>query len=86
MIAPTVHMNGTSADDLIAGYRYAMEAVDAAIDAVKATGPNGRDYYVQGPAALEQAQDEHRERIARLGVVYQELLNLAIAVMDQKGG
>jgi hypothetical protein len=86
MIAPTVHLNGTSADDLIAGYRYAMEAVDAAIDAVKATGPNGRDYYVQGPAALEQAQDEHRSRLVRLTAIADELRDLAIAVMDQKGG
>ena len=77
MILPTIHMNGTSKADLFDGYMTALEAMQAAIDAVIQTGPNGRDYYPQGDAALRQAMDEHRDRLKRLGAVADELNALA---------
>lgn len=84
MKIPTVHLNGTSKESLIAGYRDAYQAIDAAIDAVRLTGPHGRDYYVQtDPDALQVAIIEHTERLRKLHVLKTEMEELAIAVQDQ---
>jgi hypothetical protein len=52
MLIPTVHLNGTSGEDLLDQYGSAVEAVREAIDAVCDTGPNARDYYVHGADAV----------------------------------
>jgi hypothetical protein len=77
MILPTIHRNGTSKADLFDGYMTALAAMQAAIDAVIQTAPNGRDYYPQGDDALRQAMAEHRDRLRRLGTVADELNALA---------
>jgi hypothetical protein len=41
------------------------------------TAPNGRDYYPQGPRALERATEEHLARLARLDDVKKEIDELA---------
>lgn len=51
---PVIHLNGTSAEDLLEGYVEAKRAVDAAYDAVMKSNPNGRDYYLK-PGTLSQA-------------------------------
>ena len=86
MTAPTVHLNGTGADDLAAGYRTAYQALDEAINVVhKATAPHARDYYVQrDPNAASTAQEQHQARIAALLAVRDELLALWTAVEDQQ--
>lgn len=80
MVAPTVHLNGTPRERLAEGYEAAYRAVTAAIAALYACAPNGRDYYVQGPAAFGRADDEHRARIAALAQVRDDLLALYEAV------
>jgi hypothetical protein len=52
---PTVHLNGTSRDELISQLRGAMEAVHAAEKALAQAGPHARDYYVVGPHAIQTA-------------------------------
>ena len=89
MITPTIHMNGTSGRDLAEGYANAYRAVDAAIEAVAKAGPNGRDYYPQGPEAMTQAVEEHRARLESLRQIHRELQELCIYCMDndtRKGG
>ena len=78
MIKPTIHSNGSSKADLFDRYWTALLAVEAAIDAVAQTGPNGRDYYPQGDDALRQAMAEHRDRLLRLRAVADELNALAV--------
>ena len=73
MILPTIHRNGTSKADLFDRYWTALLAVEAAIDAVAQTGPNGRDYYPQGDDALRQAQAAHQDRLKRLHAIVLEL-------------
>lgn len=77
MRLPTIHMNGTSRDQLIEGYIDAITAIEYAIDAVKYAAPNGRDYYPQGPDAMAQAGDEHLLRLKALDKIAAELRALA---------
>jgi len=69
MLKPAIHLNGTPAADLIRQTTDAMVALDLAIEAMVRAAPNGRDYYPQGADAVQQAQDEHRARIAAVAGV-----------------
>jgi len=82
MTLPTIHLNGTNARDLTQGYADAKAAVEDAIAAVCRACPNGRDYYVQGPAAMTAAQAEHWARLEKLKDVAHELELLAIHCSD----
>lgn len=74
---PTIHLNGTSAQALFDANLDAIQAVEAAIDAVQRAAPNGRDYYVQGPDAFPRAQREHQERQRLLNRIVLELTQIA---------
>lgn len=80
---PMVHMNGTSRQSLVEGYSAAALALDAAMEALRATYPNGRDYYLKPSLSLRDAEDQHRARLAKLTEVRMELMELAIAVQNQ---
>jgi hypothetical protein len=82
--APRVHLNGTSSIELLDCLMYAAEAVDAAYCKLKQCAPNGRDYYLDGPDAMREAQEQHEDRLRRLNSVYQELQALQEAVIDNK--
>ena len=77
---PTVHMNGTSRDNLVNPLREAYKALRIALDKLAETAPNGRDYYPQGPDAINRAMDEYRSRQERLQSVQKELTDIAMAV------
>jgi hypothetical protein len=81
---PTIHLNGTSRKELVDGYVKAHSAVNAALAAVAATYPNGRDYYPQGDRAIQLAMDQHSARLEHLKQVLAELDELAFAA-DQGG-
>ena len=80
MKTPTIHMNGTPRVMLLADYERAYEAVDAALDALRTTAPNGRDYYPQGPGAIDEAQHEHAARMKALNNVYDDLTAIIVAL------
>ena len=63
---PTVHMNGTSRAALGRQYEEASEGLRKALDAMVPMSPNGRDYYPQGPGAIDVAVAQHEARIARV--------------------
>jgi hypothetical protein len=71
---PTIHLNGTSREELIRQLRVAGEALLEARRALENTAPHGRDYYPQGKGAIQQAQTEHYERLRRIDDVYEELM------------
>jgi len=81
MRIPSIHLNGTSQKELFGGYLEAARAVRAAIEAVQATGPNGRDYYPQGGDALHDAIAEHASRVQKLRSVLSELETIAEAIV-----
>ena len=74
MIFPTVHLNGTSGADLLSQTVDAMLALSDAMKALQNAGPHGRDYYVQGPRAIDAAMSEHRARLAQLEAVQADLV------------
>lgn len=82
MMVPTIHLNGTSKQDLLADMLKAYHAIQHAKAALGQASPNGRDYYPQGNGALLIAQDEHRDRIDRLTSVADEIEALAMAIQD----
>lgn len=62
MIAPTIHLNGTSAASLVDALWGAYCAAVNLEGALIACHPHGRDYYPQGDDAIGQAIDESRAR------------------------
>ena len=82
MTLPTIHLNGTASSELLETVCDALGALRAAIEAVNATSPNGRDYYPQGDAAYADAAREHAGRIAKLWSVRAELEQLAEHIAD----
>ena len=80
---PTVHLNGTSGEDLLDQYAGAAEAVREALDAVCDAGPNARDYYVQGPDAALTAQREHEARVASIKRVRDDLAAIVDGIQAQ---
>jgi hypothetical protein len=83
MIVPTVHMNGTKGDDLVEQLMDAREALRLAVKALQNAAPNGRDYYPQGPGAINEAIEQHSRWRQSLDDVYRELGSLAEAIADQ---
>jgi len=74
-------MNGTDRASLHNGFMQAHDAVIEAIQKVKATSPNGRDYYPQGSDAIIHAGREHRDRIVKLQRIAEELEQLCLCTM-----
>ena len=82
MRVPTIHLNGTPGQRLFVALSLARDAVNVARDAVRATAPNGRDYYLQPGNAIGEAEAEHRTRIAKLEAVSDELHGILIHVYE----
>jgi hypothetical protein len=74
---PTVHLNGTSRDTLLEGYIAALDALRLATEALQASAPNARDYYVQAGDTFCMAQNQHFVRLARLRETLDEMNTLA---------
>jgi len=77
LLPPTVHLNGTSKDELLNQLEAVVSALDAALAAINAAAPNGRDFYPQGPEALTNAQAAFEERILAVRRVHTDFSNLA---------
>jgi len=82
IVKPTIHLNGTSRESLVTGYRNAYDAIDAAIDMVAKTAPHGRDYYVQSDNAVIVAIAQHQSRLQTLEGLRKELETIILAIMD----
>jgi hypothetical protein len=82
MRVPSIHINGTSPEELSRGYEEAYRLLGHVISVVQQTVPNGRDYYPQGDMAYVDARDEHRERMDKLVSVRNDMLTLFEAVED----
>ena len=80
LMIPTVNMNGTSKDELVRELREAFDAVCTAIDKHADCTVHGRDFYVQGPDAINAALFQRRARSQKLWDVRNELQNIIIAL------
>lgn len=63
---PSVHLNGTSREELQNGYEKSYRALMNAIDAFADNGFNARDYYVQGPNSYSDARHERDKHLKAL--------------------
>jgi hypothetical protein len=84
MIKPTVHLNGSSAEQLFEQICQALGALRVAQAALEQMGPNARDYYPQGPAAYTTARAEHQARHEHLRCVQEELEAIAEHVANER--
>ena len=81
LIVPTVHINGTNGGDLLDQHCDAMRALSDAME--KLPHPNGRDFYVQSPGAIQDAMRQ-RERWAKaLQAIHDEIEQIATKISDQ---
>jgi hypothetical protein len=62
IVAPIVHLNGTSKNHLLSALSDAYDALDAAAESLRQCSPNGRDYYLD-PGLLNKAVDQHHDRM-----------------------
>lgn len=82
MMKPTIHMNGSDPQRLYDDYINVATAINHALDALVETFPNGRDYYPQGPDAINVAGREHSVRETLLMKVRDEMMDLADHCME----
>lgn len=82
MMIPTIHLDGTNRECLLARIVDATDALAMARARLRKCGPNRRDYYPQGLDALGKAQAENLDRMQRLDSVHDELSALALALAD----
>jgi hypothetical protein len=82
MIFPTIHLNGTSKQQLLDDYCDVSHALNAAMEKMIENGPNGRDYYPQGDQAFQQAVKEHHDRIEQIHRVRLEIETIAEHIAD----
>ena len=73
VIAPTVHLNGTSQDELLKQLADAVNAIRSAETALAEATPHGRDYYIQPGQAWDAAILDHNRRQHALDDVREEL-------------
>lgn len=72
IIAPIVHLNGTSKGALVDQRCDAYAAIGEAIQALKKAAPNGRDYYFE-PGLMDKALVQHLRRLQVLTDLQDEL-------------
>jgi hypothetical protein len=82
---PTIHLNGTSSQELWKGYEAAYDAVRSAQEALGKIEFNSRDYYVQSPLAWGKAQEDRYEQRRALDQVEEYLLQHLLAIRRQSG-
>ncbi len=84
LIAPTVHLNGTSRESLMQSYHDAYATIEAALTMLGETAPHPRDYYVHPtPNAFDAAREQYTTRVRLLRSVQDELMFLYEAVEKQ---
>lgn len=83
VIAPLIHMGGTSGEELLGNLEEAGRRLGEAMTALRALAPNGRDYYPLAPEALRWALRDHDARIAKLAEVLEDVTKIHEEVHEQ---
>jgi len=82
---PTVHLNGTSKQELLEGLWNAIDKIEEAKRAITLTCPHGRDYYINVGSennSINEATKQHVSRLMALSKVKSELEEIAFAILQ----
>lgn len=85
VMAPTVHLNGTSGEALRREVTAVIDPLRQAVEAIKEMTIHGRDYYIQNDSAnnLQIAEEQARERFRKLNEVLDELIVYRYKIKSQ---
>ena len=84
LIFPDVHLNGTSADELLDQLKAANRALRESVEKLRLAAPHPWDYCRLAPGSFETAREQWRRRIAAVEDVATELGYIASDVYRQK--
>ena len=79
VVVPIIHMNGDNPRTLVVALEDTFDAVSHAIEALRQTAPNGRNFYPQ-PGLMDEAIAQHNTRMRRLQEVRDSLEAEAMAI------
>jgi hypothetical protein len=79
---PTIHMNGTSKQELESQIEAADRALSLALDALNAAAPHARDYYPRHVMDFQAALEQHHGRVKMLKTVRRELGQIWEGICD----
>lgn len=82
VVAPIIHMNGSSKDRLIEALSNAYDKFSEAYDALRQCAPNGRDYYLED-GRFDKARDQHIRRLGAVAGVMESLDAEMTAIQEQ---
>jgi hypothetical protein len=82
LIAPVIHLNGTSSMALLEAVDGARKALIEAQGKLDQAAPHGRDYPEEG--TYDQAAIEHVSRVRRLASIKRELDEVLEALFEQE--
>jgi hypothetical protein len=86
LIAPVVHVNGSSSVELRRQYTEAYQALTLAQNALSAIEAHNRDYYCHRfDNAGELAREQKRVWIQSLESVKKQLMAINMAIINKKG-
>lgn len=79
---PTVHINGTSRQQLLVQQMDAIEKLQDAKAAIQTAAPHSRDYYVKtdGANAYSRAVAEHSLRLRAIDHIINELTEIGTSL------
>jgi hypothetical protein len=81
MMLPTVHINGTSREELVRQQVETGQALRIALEKLAAAAPHPRDYYInKNPRAYQVARAEHERRCGLLRDILRETEEIAEAI------
>lgn len=80
MIAPLIHLNGDTKNELQEKLAEACRAISQAQAALRDTAPNQRNFYPLEADAFTRARAEYQARQEHLQLVYNELMAIFDAI------
>ncbi len=91
MMVPTIHLNGTSGEELVRQMSTLARSLRDVLQALQDATPHGRDYYPQDDvrgvcgqgAAFMTARQEHISRYNRIESVLNEVEAMQIALEEE---
>jgi len=85
LCVPTVHLNGTSKDDLLGQLRRGIICATALKEFLQESMPHDRDFYVQGEGLSIRARMQQKVRVLKVETIIDDLTAIYQAIERQEG-